>query len=80
MSRSRKKTPIFGIASAKSSKWYKAHKHGQERARSRDAIKHGEYELAEVELAPWNEWGSPRDGQQYWFEPESQYWRKLMRK
>ena len=67
MTRSRKKTPIFGIANHNGIKWFKQYKHGQ-------------YELAETELAPWDEWDSPRDGQHYWNAPDDEYWRKMMRK
>lgn len=80
MTRSRKKTPIFGMACHNGMKWYKRYKHGQERARAKDAIHHGQYELAEDELAPWNEWDSPRDGQRYWYAPDNEHWKKSMRK
>lgn len=65
MTRSYKHTPIFGIACTKSPKWYKVIRHGQERARVRQALAHGEWERAEVQLAPHNMWFDPRDGQRY---------------
>ena len=54
------------------------YKHGrvrQERARVRNAIAQGKYELAEIELAPWNDWDCPLDGKMVYRNDE-----RLMRK
>ena len=41
---------------------YKRIRVGKERARVRAALAHENYNLAEVELAPWNDWDCPNDG------------------
>ena len=65
MTHSYKHNPIFGTVGSKSSKWYKKMLHGQERARIRNLIAHGQYELAELVLAPWDAWDDPRDGKRW---------------
>lgn len=69
---------MFSIAcySPLSMRVHKQCRAGQERARVRNAIAQGNYELAEMELAPWNEWDCPRDGKQYRPEWDG----KMMRK
>jgi hypothetical protein len=70
MSRSYKKTPIFGMTTAKSEKEYKVAQHRVERSRVRTAINSGDYESIEVEMAPYNDWDAPCDGKHYWPHPE----------
>ena len=71
MSRSRKKTPICGIAKCDSAKPYKKERAGEERTRERNLIHQAALgdevagERLEVEQAPWNEWASDRDGKQW---------------
>ena len=67
MSRSYRKTPIYPIASSSpgAMRWYKRYWNSRARRMWKDAVSHGDYDLAEAELM-WNEWDSPRDGQHYW--------------
>lgn len=65
MSHSYKHTPIFGNTSSRSSKSYKHDIHQIERARVREALAHGDWEAAQVELCPWNSYDDPRDGKVY---------------
>lgn len=77
MSRSCRKTPITGIAGSSSEKWYKRFRAKKERAKVKEVLSLGLYDLLEIELAPWNEWDTGRDGKQ-WFDPL--VYPKLMRK
>jgi len=77
MTKSFKKTPITGITHSESERNYKRLRSSQERMRVREALAHGEYELLEGELVPWDEWSTGRDGKRY-FNPEE--FPKLMRK
>ena len=54
---------------------YKQGRVRQERARVRNAIAQGNYELAEIELAPWNDLGCPLNGNMEYRDDE-----RLMRK
>jgi len=54
---------------------YKQGRVRQERARVRNAIAQGNYDLAEIELAPWNDWDCPLDGKMEYRDDE-----RLMRK
>jgi len=65
MTHSYRHTKIFGVAGCKSSKWYKKWNHHRERARVKQAIKHGNYDVLDTELSPWNAWSDPRDGKVY---------------
>lgn len=64
MSRSRRKTPIFGITTAKSDKAFKRREHKRERTSVRDALAVG----ADVPDAKafGNPWASEKDGKRYW--------------
>lgn len=93
MSRSRKKTPIHGITTAKSTKGYKKQRAGEERAAERkllhaakatmttalddDAVSSDVTAELSHEQAPWNEWDCERDGK-VWFDPKKHP--KMMRK
>lgn len=65
MSNSYKKTPITGQCSSRSSKWYKRIRHGQERAKEKELLAHGDYDNLDAELAPFDDWSDPRDGR-FW--------------
>jgi len=75
MSRSKKHTPVTGVTTAESVRPYTRERAGKERSRQR-ALLHEISKLvdteddlvykAEVELSPWNEWDSPRDGKYYY--------------
>jgi hypothetical protein len=69
MSRSRRKTPIFGITTAKSDKEFKVREH----RRARRAQRQG------VEAHPkacGDPWKSVKDGKQYWPEGGAKAMRK----
>lgn len=66
MSRSRKKTPIFGITTARSDKPFKKAEHQRERSAVKKAL------AQRKELLPHpkkfgNPWASPKDGRK-WFD------------
>lgn len=64
MSRSRRKTPIFGITTAKSDKAFKQREHRRERTAVRVSLAVG------VDIpgakAFGNPWASEKDGKRYW--------------
>ena len=68
MSRSRRKTPICGIAVADSDKDYKAAEHRRERRAVRIAIEAGDDIPAAK--AYGNPWDSPKDGKKF-FDAEN---------
>lgn len=74
MTHSFRHTPIMGIA-GDSDRWYKKTIHGQERVRLREALAHGEYDLAEIELAKFDSWASMKDGKRY-MPSYDKVWRK----
>jgi len=76
MSRSYKKHPFCGIAST-SDKWYKRMRHGAERSRLRAKLAHWDFDGLEFELAPYDDWASPKDGK-IRFDPTK--YPELMRK
>jgi len=71
MSRSKKKTPIMGIASDSDAR-YEKYLHGKRRAKVRELLSHGDFDGAEVEL-PYDGMDSCKDGKQWFnalFHPE----------
>jgi hypothetical protein len=66
VSRSRKKTPITGIAGCRSEKWWKRVWHKKFRRRSRAAIRSGAEPPHFPEEVGADEWLAPRDGT-FWF-------------
>ena len=76
MSRSYRKTPIFGNCGSGGMPIYKRYRAGRERARVRARIAHGEYDNLDTELAPWNEWDCPRDGKHWWHDAPDYAMRK----
>ena len=88
MSRSRKKTPKTGIASGSGMDRFKQMRAGQERARLRTAMTQMEPSAdgsgLEVEMAPWDEWDSPRDGKQWlggrWPREDADHLRRALAK
>jgi len=79
MSRSRRKTPICGITTAGSDKWFKVSTHRANRARLRFLLAHGDYENAEVD-PPYNDYNTPKDGKQILSKETIKRIPKLMRK
>jgi len=67
MSRSFKKTPIVGNACSKSERFAKKNRSHRERVALRKAISHEDE--ADVQLIPWDEWDTGRDGK-HRFNPE----------
>lgn len=75
MSRSYRKTPIFGNGSGHSEAWYKQVSHQKERRLVHQSLGQGEEELPDSKN--WgNPWGGPKDGKRYWGQVESKYMRK----
>lgn len=76
MSRSRRKTPIAGITTARSNKPFKIDEHRAERRNARATVHHTQDQddpnLYRVYGDPWL---SPKDGKR-WFDPESKWMRK----
>jgi len=68
MSRSYRKTPIFRLCGGQSEKWYKRYHSSRERARAKDAIRHGNFLLLHFRQARWDEWSTSRDGKTAWWE------------
>lgn len=79
MSRSRKKTPITGITTSESDKWYKRFFHQKLRSRAHNLLKVGDYENAEYDL-PYNDWDTPKDGKRYWHKDKIIEMPELVRK
>lgn len=81
MSRSRKKTPIGGIAKAASDKPYKKKHSRQERRAVTDALKRVTNQGAdpesdeivdlEHEQVRYDDWDTPKDGKKYWDDPSN---------
>ena len=67
---------MFGMCVAHSEKWYKRHRAKRERAKLRNALANNEYEKAETELSPWDEWSTDRDGKRWWHNPTEKDMRK----
>lgn len=74
MSRSRRKTPIFGITTAESDKNFKRREHRRERTAVRDSLATG----ADIpdSRAFGNPWASEKDGKRYWRAAMSEDMRK----
>jgi len=79
MSRSRRKTPIVGIAKSESDKWYKVLWHRINRARLRGLLAHEQYDDADTDT-PYNDWNAPKDGKQYLKSETIERMPELMRK
>lgn len=75
MSRSRRKTPMGGMAKAESEKEFKRQEHQRERANVRSG------EIDDVNSKAFgNPWAGPKDGKRYWGSVDPEYLAKLMRK
>jgi hypothetical protein len=74
VSRSRRKTPRFGITTAESEKEYKQQEHSRERSAVRDAL------ITEDDMPSrkkfGNRWGGPKDGKRYWKKAKAKDMRK----
>lgn len=77
VSRSRQRTPISGISTAHSEKWWKRLWHGKWRRRVKAAIRQGDDVLPHYREVD-NIWSGPKDGKA-WFGFEERF-RKLWRK
>ena len=67
MSRSRRSTPILGIACSQSGeKQYKRYRAKKERAKVKEAFAHLRYDDLTFEQEPWDEWDCARDGKKYY--------------
>jgi hypothetical protein len=64
MSRSRRRSKVFGITTAKSEKQYKATEHRRERRAVRIALREDRKLPEPKEFG--NPWNGPRDGKWYW--------------
>lgn len=68
MSRSYRKTPIYGWSTAESDKEFKKQYNRNHRRRSKKSIDNDEYDMLinNVHKAPYADyWNSPKDGKQY---------------
>lgn len=74
MSRSRRKTKMFGIACSNSMKWFRTYLHHKERTALRTRLKYGLD--VDYKIFPWDEWASPRDGIYYWKDAQEKDMRK----
>ncbi len=75
MSRSRRKTPIFGMTTNDSEKDFKQQEHQRERAAVRTALQ------SDADLLPdpkefGNPWAGPKDGKNYWKDAKPSNMRK----
>jgi len=68
MSRSYRKTPIFGNTTAESDKPGRKIDHRRYRHYYKDKIRHEEYDDIEPPNYKENPWGWPKDGKNYWSE------------
>lgn len=75
MSRSRRKTPIFGITTSETEKKFKQQEHQRERAGVRTALR-GEPEVLPDPKEFGNPWSGPKDGRRYWKGADRSYMRK----
>lgn len=66
MSRSRKKTPIHGITTARSDKPYKSDEHRRERSNVRQIVRQtADGDDPRLHRDYGNPWGGPKDGKVY---------------
>jgi hypothetical protein len=72
MSRSYRKTPVFGMTTSKSDKPGRKIDHRRYRHYYKDKIRHEEYDDIEPPNHKENPWNWPKDGKQYW--PEAKTW------
>ena len=66
MSRSRRKTPIFGNTTAHSEKEFKVHTHKKMRRIWKRKLYHGDEEPLDVRVVE-NIWNGPKDGKHRWW-------------
>lgn len=78
MSRSKRKTPIIGIAGSVGQHIFKKHESRAKRHRVRQYLTSENYDKLPHDKEYGNEWSSPRDGKT-WFGYDKQ-WKKAMRK
>jgi len=78
MSRSHRRTPIFGTTTASSERWYKAAAHRQERHHARQRLRIAANDTdRRLHRRPFGDpWGGPKDGKGYWAAAEARDMRK----
>lgn len=75
MTRSRRKTPIFGITTAESEKAFKQQEHQRERSSVRDVIKDPDAVLPTGKEFG-NPWAGLKDGRRFWKNAKDKDMRK----
>ena len=76
MSRSYRKTPVFGITTSESDKPGRKIDHRRYRHYYKNKIRHEEYEEIEPPNYKENPWNWPKDGKQYWLDASEKDMRK----
>lgn len=77
MSRSYKKTPIFGNTTTCSEKSDKKIAHGKFRAKLRDCLKQHRFDECPIDMNEVsNIWDFGKDGKHYWIDAPEKYMRK----
>jgi hypothetical protein len=74
VSKSRRKTPVFGITTAESDKEFKRREHKRERTVVRDSLAVGVDVPHPKQFG--NPWASEKDGKRYWHAAEAKDMRK----
>ncbi|MBS7546274.1 hypothetical protein [Ancylobacter oerskovii] len=74
MSDSRRKTPIMGITTKDSDKWFKVAAHRAARRATRISVARGDEPPHTREHG--DPWGAPKDGKAYWPEAPDKFMRK----
>lgn len=74
MSRSRRKTPIFGITTAESDKWFKSHENRRQRRVVKIEVEMGVSPTAAKAFG--NPWSSTKDGKRWWNKASAKDMRK----
>lgn len=83
MSNSYRKTPISGITTSSSDKWYKTRWHKKERRKIRQLLQKGLFDLVNKLFYPFDDWETPKDGKTYFEELKAKdikTYKKMMRK
>jgi len=76
MSRSYRKTPVFGNTSAESDKPGRTKDHRRYRHYYKDMIRHENYDDIEPPNFKEEPWGWPKDGRHYWHDATEKDMRK----
>ena len=76
MSRSRRKTPIFGNTTSRSEKEYKRQENRRRRRKDNILLDQAEEDGYTSDKEFGNRWGGPKDGRQYWEDARPKDMRK----